>query len=90
LWNVLIVVPIILWLERRQKLHRGASIALYMVLYGVIRFLTELIRTDTTFRLLGLSRNGWVALAAVLGGVILFRWRQRVGRPQVQELSEAA
>ncbi len=90
LWNVLILVPIILWLERRQKLRRGASIALYMVVYGVIRFLTELIRTDTTFRLLGLSRNGWVALGAVVGGVVLFRWRQRVGRPQVEELSEAA
>ena len=89
LWNLLVVVPVILWLERRRVLRRGSSIALYMVLYGVMRFLTELLRTDTTFRLLGLSRNAWVALAVVLGGLVLLRWRQRVGGPQVPEPAEA-
>ena len=39
-----------------------------------MRFLLELIRTDTTFRFLGLSRNGWVALAVSLGGAWLFWW----------------
>lgn len=82
LWNLAVLVPVVLWLERRGKLARGSSIAVYMVLYGTIRFLTELIRTDTTFRLLGISRNGWVALGVVLGGAALLAWRQRVGEPQ--------
>ena len=82
LWNVLFLVPVVLWLERRGKPARGASIAVYMVLYGTIRFLTELIRTDTTFRFLGLSRNGWVAAAVAIAGVALFVWRRRVGKPQ--------
>jgi hypothetical protein len=56
---------------------------LYAILYGSIRFLTELIRTDTTFRFLGLSRNGWVSLGAVALGIGLFIWRQRLGLPQV-------
>jgi competence protein ComEA len=38
----------------------------YFAGYGLMRFMLELIRTDTTFRFLGLSRNGWVALAEPL------------------------
>ncbi|MGA7271670.1 MAG: hypothetical protein WB239_11405, partial [Acidimicrobiia bacterium] len=41
---------------------------------GLIRFLLELIRTDTTFRFLGLSRNGWVSLGAVIVGVVVLAW----------------
>ena len=82
LWNVAVLVPVILWLERRHKLAKGSSIGLYMVLYGTIRYLTELIRTDTTFRFLGISRNGWVAFFVVLAGAALIVWRQRRGEPQ--------
>jgi prolipoprotein diacylglyceryl transferase len=76
LWNVAIVVPVILWLEGRGSLRRGMAIGIYLILYGVIRFATELLRTDTTFRLLGLSRNGWVSIAiALLGAGIVARRR---------------
>ena len=84
LWNVLILVPVVLWLERGGKLARGSSIAVYMIMYGTVRFLTELIRTDTTFRFLGISRNGWVASLVVIAGVALLRWRQRVAEPQMR------
>lgn len=69
LWNLVILVPIILVLEKRSKLAKGASFGLYVALYAVIRFLMELMRTDTTFRFLGISRNGWVSVAAVLFGL---------------------
>ncbi len=82
LWNLFIVVPVILWLERRRWLPKGGSIAVYLILYGVARFGTELLRTDTTFRFLGLSRNGWVALGIVIGGAVLLWWRRRLGVPQ--------
>ena len=85
MWNLLITVPVILWLERKGKLAKGSSIAMYAILYGSIRFLTELIRTDTTFRFLGLSRNGWVSLGAIGLGIGLLIWRQRVGLPQLPE-----
>ena len=77
LWNLLITAGVILLLERRGKLFKGSSIALYMVLYGTGRFLMELMRTDTTFRFLGLSRNGWVSVGAVLIGAVLFWWMQQ-------------
>ncbi len=82
LWNIAVLVPLVLWLERTGRLARGSSIGLYMVLYGAIRYFTELVRTDTTFRLLGISRNGWVAAIVVLAGAALIVWRQRVGEPQ--------
>jgi prolipoprotein diacylglyceryl transferase len=79
IWNVGIVV-FLLWLERRVEMRRGRLFAVYMVLYGVIRFLLELIRTDTSFRLLGLSRNGWVALGVAIAGAVLVWWLR--GRPE--------
>ena len=39
----------------------------------------ELLRTDTTFRLLGISRNGWVSMGAILAGAILFYIAQKRG-----------
>ncbi|OFW52551.1 MAG: prolipoprotein diacylglyceryl transferase, partial [Actinobacteria bacterium RBG_16_70_17] len=68
LWNIGLIV-LLLWLERHRKLRRGTSIALYMILYSVARFLLELIRTDSPYRFWGLSRNGWVSLAVILAGL---------------------
>jgi prolipoprotein diacylglyceryl transferase len=75
LWNVGLIV-LILWLGRRMEWRRGRLFSVYLALYGLIRFLLELIRTDTTFRFLGLSRNGWVALGVTILGAVLF-WRMR-------------
>ena len=82
LWNLLVVVPLVWWLEQTGRVARGASIGVYLVMYGTVRYLTELLRTDTTFRLLGVSRNGWVAAGVVVAGGLLVVWRQRVGEPQ--------
>ncbi len=90
LWNVLITVPVILYLERKDKLARGARFPVYMIVYGIIRFLTELIRTDTTFRLLGISRNGYVSLGAIIGGaVLLFIIQKRAARETPAALENA-
>ncbi len=88
MWNLLITVPVILYAERRFDLKRGASFPIYMIVYGTIRFLTELLRTDTTFRLLGISRNGYVSIAAILGGAILLYLVQKRGSPR-SELPES-
>ncbi len=79
LWNIALVVPVLLWVERRFDLPRGGLFFVYAALYGIGRFALELIRTDTTFRLLGLSRNGWVSLLIVTGAVIALYLRRRSG-----------
>jgi prolipoprotein diacylglyceryl transferase len=90
LWNFLITVPLILFLERRNKLAKGARFPVYMIAYGAIRFLTELLRTDTTFRLLGISRNGWISVGAIIAGVILLVLAQKRGASYNLEDPDAA
>ena len=73
----LIVVGIILWVEKRFKPAPGSLFTVYLVLYGIVRFSMELLRTDTTYRIAGMSRNGWIALATALGGTIAYVIMQR-------------
>ena len=88
LWNLLITVPVILFLESRDKLAKGARFPVYMIVYGAIRFFTELLRTDTTFRVLGISRNGWVSIAAIIAGGVLFYMAQKKGTKYSTELAD--
>jgi len=73
----LLLVGVLLSLERTGRLARGSLIFVYLIGYGTIRFLLELIRTDTEFRLFGLSRNGYVALLVVLIGLSGLVWWNR-------------
>ncbi len=73
--NVGLVFLIIRFGHRYPSL-RGRLIGVYFIGYGIIRFLMELLRTDTTFRFWGLSRNGWVSIGAVLLGAAILWWRR--------------
>lgn len=73
--NVALAVFII-WFGRRYPSMRGRLIGIYFLGYGLIRFLMELIRTDTTFRFLGLSRNGWVSVGVIVLGALVLWWRR--------------
>ena len=81
MWN-LALSALIIWLDRRVPSLRGKLIGVYLIGYALMRFVLELIRTDTTFRLLGLSRNGWVSLGAVLIGIVVLVW----SRPETQDV----
>jgi prolipoprotein diacylglyceryltransferase len=61
---------------KRYPTLRGRLIGIYFLGYGLIRFLMELIRTDTTFRFLGLSRNGWVSIGVMILGAIVLWWKR--------------
>jgi len=66
----LILVSLILWCERRFPAVRGKLLALYLVGYGLLRFLMELLRTDTTFRFLGLGSVGWLSMRLLVVGAV--------------------
>jgi prolipoprotein diacylglyceryl transferase len=87
LWSVG-TIAFLLWIERRGFLkRRGSLMFVYLACYGTIRFLLELIRTDTTFRFLGLSRNAWVAALTVIGALIgLALYEGWVGRRRTAEI----
>jgi phosphatidylglycerol---prolipoprotein diacylglyceryl transferase len=80
LWNVSLAF-LIIWLDRRFPQLRGRLIGVYFLGYGLMRFLLELVRTDTTFRLFGISRNGWVSIAVMVGGVLILTWKRTSDRP---------
>jgi prolipoprotein diacylglyceryl transferase len=80
LWN-LALVAVLLWVDRRYELRRGGLFFVYLVGYGIGRFWIELLRVDTDFRLLGLSRNNLNALLVVAVGVIGLWWAQRRSSP---------
>lgn len=75
----LILAGAILLVDRTRDLRRGTLPFLYLTGYGVIRFGMELLRTDTAWRLFGLSRNGYVALLIVVIGLVGGRRWQRRG-----------
>ncbi len=83
LWS-LATVAALLWVSRRGLLPRGRLFLAYAVAYGLGRFALERIRTDTAFRLLGLSRNAWIAVivagAAVAVLIIAHRRDRRAPR----------
>ena len=78
LWNAILVL-VLVRLDRRRVLPRGALILVYAVGYGIGRFLVELLRIDTVERYAGLSRNNWLALLLIIIGVAgLLRMRGAV------------
>jgi prolipoprotein diacylglyceryl transferase len=85
----LAVVAILLRVGATRRLRPGSLALLYLVLYGAGRFLLELLRTDTTFRLFGLSRNAYVSLAVVVGGSVWLFLRER-RRPAAEAEAEPA
>jgi prolipoprotein diacylglyceryl transferase len=77
LWNLIVVIGLLLLIERKRPLRPGSLFVAYLTLYSVGRFWLEQLRIDTTFRLFGLSRNAWVALAGVIAGVVVIVVRER-------------
>jgi prolipoprotein diacylglyceryl transferase len=83
LWDLL-VVGVLLWLSARRRLRTGSIVLAYLGMYALGRLGLELIRTDTTFRLLGLSRNGWVSLGVVVGAGVWLYLRE-LRHPRIDE-----
>ena len=86
LWNVMLVV-VLLRLDRRRTLPRGALILVYAVGYGIGRFLVELLRIDTVERYAGLSRNNWLALLLVIIGIVGLLRMRAAGSEKPEEAS---
>ena len=67
---------LIIGIGNRYPSMRGRLIGVYFLGYGIIRFAMELIRTDTSFRLIGLSRNGWVSIGVMILGALIIWWKR--------------
>jgi prolipoprotein diacylglyceryl transferase len=87
----LLVVGALLWLDRRRRLRTGSLVLAYLGLYAFGRFFLELLRTDTTYRLFGLSRNAWLSVGVTLGaGAWLWLRERRRPVAEAEESDDAA
>ncbi len=77
---------VLLWLYARKPRRMGQVSAMFLVGYGVLRFIAEFFREPDDFLgvlALGLSMGQWLCLPMILGGAALWRWAdKRVSRGQ--------
>ncbi|MDO4778666.1 MAG: prolipoprotein diacylglyceryl transferase [Tissierellia bacterium] len=71
------ILAMVLWyLFRNGKTKRGYTTSLYLIVYGVVRFFIESLRTDSLW--IGPLRQAQViSVVFVVVGVILYMWAKR-------------
>lgn len=79
LW-CLVVYAILLQVERRFRLRKGQTLALYIALYTAGRFVFENMRSDYAHTIGGLRVNAWASLALFAFGVGWFAWLAHHGQ----------
>ncbi|CAM5612796.1 prolipoprotein diacylglyceryl transferase [Streptomyces aurantiogriseus] len=63
------VVALVVWADRRFRLDRGRTFAVYAAAYTVGRFWIEYLRVDEAHHILGLRLNDWTALLVFAAAV---------------------
>jgi phosphatidylglycerol---prolipoprotein diacylglyceryl transferase len=80
-----VLLFVILWLYASRPRPLGAVSAVFLISYGVFRFLVEFTREPDSFLGLlafGLSMGQWLSLPMIIGGVLMLAWayaRERKG-----------
>jgi len=77
LWNLAIVIPVVLWVEKRFNMRRGNLFLVYVIAYGLARFALEFIRTDAATIVLGMRANQLFASLVVIGAAVILFIRQK-------------
>lgn len=70
----------ILWRVSSRKLRPGQLFGLFLILYGIERFLVEFVRAKSDRIFLGLSTSSVASLVALAAGIWLWQ-RRRGGKP---------
>ena len=68
---------LILWLFSRKPRPMGAVSGVFLLGYGVFRFLVEFTREPDSFLgflALGLTMGQWLSLPMIVGGVVMLVW----------------
>ena len=82
LWNLGLVLFLI-WVDRTQKLRRGALLAVYIVGYLSARWWLETIRIDPATHIAGIRINIWMSIIGITlaGGWLLVKGRRVADEP---------
>lgn len=86
-----VLLFIILWLFARKPRYRGQVAAVFLVGYGIFRFIGEYFREPDAhlgYLGLGLSMGQWLSVPMIIGGIALFIWAQKKKVWDVEEPSD--
>jgi len=73
---------VVMWLYARKERKQGQVAAVFLIGYGVLRFVAEYFREPDDFlglRALNLSQGQWLSVPMVIAGIALWFWFGRVG-----------
>jgi len=85
--NILMCLILLLLLRKRK--YAGTIGGIYLILYGVMRFLIEFMRGDHTDSILGLTPSQFIAVAiAIPGGIIVYLAARKLGRKREKKQEE--
>ena len=85
----LLMCAVLLLLLRKRK-YAGTVGGVYLILYGVMRFLIEFMRGDHTDSILGLTPSQFIAVAlASPGGIVVYLVARKLGRNKETEKETA-
>ena len=80
-------IVLLLLLKRRK--YAGTIGGIYLILYGVMRFLIEFMRGDHSDSILGLTPSQFIAVAiAIPGGIIVYLTARSLGRKKEKKQEE--
>ena len=71
-----VIMAVLLWYYKRAK-HTGNVGAMHMLLYGIGRFLVEMLRNDSRGAVGMLSTSQFISLFIVAGALVLFQVNKR-------------
>ncbi|MDO5718000.1 MAG: prolipoprotein diacylglyceryl transferase [Tissierellia bacterium] len=66
-----LIFVFLFYFARKKQDHKGQIIALYMILYGILRFFVEGLRTDSLY-FLGFRISQLVSIAGIIIGIIIY------------------
>ena len=75
-----VLLFILLWVYARRQHKPGQVAAMFLLGYGVFRFIAEYFREPDDFLGLldfGLSMGQWLCIPMILGGIALWVWSDR-------------
>ena len=82
-----VVLFLILWLFSRKPRPTGAVSGLFLLGYGVLRFVVEFTREPDNFLgllAMGWSMGQWLSIPMILGGIVMLAWAYRQGKAPAQ------
>lgn len=76
-----VLLFVVLWVYAKKPRVRGSVSALFLIGYGVLRFIVEFFREPDDFlglRALDLSQGQWLCVPMVIGGILLYVISQKM------------